>query len=229
MTGLDRDTGHLAFTQKQTRALGLPCVFREGDALALPFPEKSFDLCYSYTVVEHLPRAPFLAEQRRVLRPGGRCAVLSVRSRLGIARPNGADAEERDLLERAWRGTERLPDARPLGAYELADERELPRALEEAGFHSVRAAVLSVMDYAPDSADTPPERAVEQIETDRLHAHMSARKARGMCPDGLTPAEDARLHALIDARFDARLARFRAGEREWDLSSSTVFAVSGLR
>src|SRR3954447_18033463 len=49
----------------------------DGDALALPYPEGSFDAAVStqvYEYVSDIPRA--LSELRRVLRPGGRALVL---------------------------------------------------------------------------------------------------------------------------------------------------------
>ena len=48
-----------------------------GDAKALELEDASFDTVYSNTILHHIPDpAPFLAEARRVLRPGG---VLLVR------------------------------------------------------------------------------------------------------------------------------------------------------
>jgi protein-L-isoaspartate O-methyltransferase len=47
-----------------------------GDALALPFEDKSFDAVYTAMVLGEIPdRVGALAEQRRVLRPGGRVVV----------------------------------------------------------------------------------------------------------------------------------------------------------
>ncbi len=51
-------------------------VFTVGDATALPFPDSSFDIVFSFAVIHHIPskdmRKQFIAEAFRVLRPGGK-------------------------------------------------------------------------------------------------------------------------------------------------------------
>lgn len=64
--GLDLSAGMLA----RARARGLPVV--QGSATALPYPDASFDVVYSFKVLAHVAdiRAA-LAEMARVTRPGG--------------------------------------------------------------------------------------------------------------------------------------------------------------
>jgi SAM-dependent methyltransferase len=50
--------------------------FEEGSAEALPFPENSFDAAYTVTVLEECNAAMALAELVRVVKPGGRAAVI---------------------------------------------------------------------------------------------------------------------------------------------------------
>jgi len=47
--------------------LPLPCTYHQGDALAVPFPEKSFYLAFSNSVIEHVPdQAKFASEMLRL-------------------------------------------------------------------------------------------------------------------------------------------------------------------
>ena len=52
--------------------------FQVADALAMPFPDASFDLVWSLEVAEHFPdRQKWLEECYRVLKPGGRLLVAT--------------------------------------------------------------------------------------------------------------------------------------------------------
>eukprot|EP00741_Cyanophora_paradoxa_P006350 tig00000980_g6155.t1 len=52
------------------------CEFEVGDALALPYPDASFDLVWSMEAGEHIQdKARWLSEMARVLKPGGLLAV----------------------------------------------------------------------------------------------------------------------------------------------------------
>jgi ubiquinone/menaquinone biosynthesis C-methylase UbiE len=51
--------------------------FREGSAEALPFPDDSFDVTMSMTVIEEVDARQMLTEMVRVTKPGGRVAVIA--------------------------------------------------------------------------------------------------------------------------------------------------------
>ena len=52
--------------------------FQQADALALPYPDESFDFVFSSQVIEYIaPTRQFLAEIARVLRPNGFCLVTT--------------------------------------------------------------------------------------------------------------------------------------------------------
>ena len=53
--------------------------FRQGSALALPFPDARFDLAWSQNVAMNIQDRPrYYAEMRRVLKPAGRLAIQDV-------------------------------------------------------------------------------------------------------------------------------------------------------
>ena len=136
VTGLDFSERMLERAQKKGPAL----KWVEGDLLALPFADGSFDAAtvgFGVRNVDDLARG--LAELRRVLRPGGKLAILE------ITQPRGALAP----FYRLWfdRVVPVLGRVLPGGSaytYLPASVRRFPgpdeliRVLEGAGFSGVR-------------------------------------------------------------------------------------------
>ncbi|MDT0447335.1 MULTISPECIES: class I SAM-dependent methyltransferase [unclassified Streptomyces] len=84
VVALDRDRDEVRTTAGWLAAMreageapaGSAAAAVEGDALALPFPDHTFDALIVSEVMEHIPDDKgLLAEAVRVLRPGGRIAV----------------------------------------------------------------------------------------------------------------------------------------------------------
>jgi ubiquinone/menaquinone biosynthesis C-methylase UbiE len=65
----------MALSQKEGRADTIE--FREGSAEALPFPDNSFDVTMSVTVIEEVDANQMLTEMIRVTKPGGRVAIIA--------------------------------------------------------------------------------------------------------------------------------------------------------
>ncbi len=76
LAGIDLADAQIATAREHLAALGARCDLRVGDATKLPWPDGSFDHVYMMWFLEHVedPR-PFLAEARRVLRPGGTITI----------------------------------------------------------------------------------------------------------------------------------------------------------
>jgi demethylmenaquinone methyltransferase/2-methoxy-6-polyprenyl-1,4-benzoquinol methylase len=83
VAGIDISPGMLAVANRKLEAAkpATPIDLRVGDARALPYPDDSFDAAYTSFTLELFPAEDIptvLAEVRRVLRPGGRLAVVSM-------------------------------------------------------------------------------------------------------------------------------------------------------
>jgi ubiquinone/menaquinone biosynthesis C-methylase UbiE len=64
-------------TRKRLELAGLAADVQEADAEALPYPDASFDFVWSWGVIHHSESTDrVIAEIARVLRPGGRLALM---------------------------------------------------------------------------------------------------------------------------------------------------------
>ncbi len=139
VTGLDVNAGML----EVARRLAPDLAWQQGDAGALPFPDRRFDRVVSQFGLMFFPDpAAAIREALRVLRPGGRLA-FAVWSSLSS---NPAYADEVELLEqyagRAAADAVRAPFA-------LGESRELAELFRAAGATSVAVATDRAMARFP--------------------------------------------------------------------------------
>lgn len=114
--------------------------FVQADAHALPFPDNTFDLVYARYVLEHVADpAAVVAGMRRVLRRGGRVAVMENDVSLVRLDPPCPAFDE------VWASFAELQ--RALGGDGLIGRR-LFRLLQRAGFREVELSVQPEMHWA---------------------------------------------------------------------------------
>ena len=117
----------------------------EGDALALPYPDGTFDAAVSTQVYEYVADVPAaLAELRRVVRAGGRALILDT-----------------DWDSVVWHAADRDRHRRIMAAWDehLADPHlpcTLPGHLRRAGFRVTRRSLIPLFNaaYEPDTYST---------------------------------------------------------------------------
>lgn len=142
--GVDLSEGMLALARE--RVPGAEFVL--ADAEELPFEDASFDAAVGGFIVNHLPHPERgAAELARVVRPGGRVA-LSMWDRPERARILGLMSDAVREANLPW------PPGLPPGpdAWRFADDGELARLLEGAGFEEVRVEAIA-FELEIESAD----------------------------------------------------------------------------
>jgi ubiquinone/menaquinone biosynthesis C-methylase UbiE len=79
LSGVDIEPRQLEFARGHLQRSGVEATLLEADALALPFPDESFDHVWMMWFLEHLPDPPAaLREARRVLARSGRITAIEV-------------------------------------------------------------------------------------------------------------------------------------------------------
>jgi demethylmenaquinone methyltransferase/2-methoxy-6-polyprenyl-1,4-benzoquinol methylase len=140
VTGLDFSPRMLERARKKSETV----TWIEGDLLALPFDEGSFDAAtvgFGVRNVADLEAA--LAELHRVLRPGGRLAILEITQPRGGLRPFFSLWFERivPLLGKILPGGKAYTDL-PASVRRFPGAEELAALLEQRGFEQVRFRLL---------------------------------------------------------------------------------------
>jgi SAM-dependent methyltransferase len=128
------------------RGLADRVSFDHGDALALPYPDGSYDAAWAFESLIHMDRPAALREIRRVLKPGARLVVADL---LLVGELTGEDqVAVRDGLAR-------------MSASPMLTELEYRALVAEAGFELVE--LLDVSDHTRKT----PRRMVEAVHARR--------------------------------------------------------------
>ncbi|HEX5079755.1 MAG TPA: class I SAM-dependent methyltransferase [Geminicoccaceae bacterium] len=181
VTGIDLTAEFCDVAQHLTQALGMDdrVDFKQGDALAMPFADASFDGAYSINVAMNIrDKAGFYAEIHRVLRPGGWLALAEL-----AQGPNGSPAYP-------------TPWARTEESSFLATPAQTRAGLEAAGFTvtRLRETTEQALAYGAraramvERGEKPPQRIIQLIHGD-LAREIMANVARGVAEGRLVPIE----------------------------------------
>lgn len=226
ITELDRDTTFITFAKAHAPSID----FIEGNALHLPFPDNSMDVTISYTVMEHIEPTAFLAEQMRVLRPGGICIVMSVRpSRIHKQAP--CAAEDTHFTMEIYARMEPYFQA-SLQTYGVCqypqNEQQMPFLLQKAGFHSVSIDYLTI-HMTPDDPQYDAETAHAMIHAARQNDLDGIAYMPHIAPGVVSEAEMDEMRRLINEKYDKRLALYTAGLPQWGTSVCLTMLLRGVK
>ena len=260
VTGLDYSEAMIRIADRRRRrdATRDRVSFVRGDAMALPFPDGSYDAVTGHSFLYLVPSAErVLAEVRRVLRPGSRCAFLEPRSvadwpLLPRSITSQAATNPRFVSSIAlWRLVSRRygrwDEGRFRSVFEAAglEPVEARPALEGLGYHLVgkKPLLRSVRDVDWDSW-TPKDRATLLfVVDDRQQRILLIEKKRGLgagkvnAPGGRRePGETIRACAIREVEEELRVTPTgveEVGELAFQFQDgyalhATVFRADGL-
>jgi ubiquinone/menaquinone biosynthesis C-methylase UbiE len=181
VTGIDLTAEFCDVARHLTQMLGLEdrVAFEQGDALAMPFADASFDGAYSMNVSMNIAdKAGFYKEIHRVLRPGAWLVLIEI-----AQGPNGS-------LDYP------TPWAQTAESSFLVTPSETCEGLEASGFTDLKSRDTAKESLAfgarsramVERGEKPPYRAVQLIHGD-LAAEVIANSTRGIVEARIIPIE----------------------------------------
>ena len=143
VVGLDLNAGMLAVARALPPVMGAPIDWREGDALAMPLPDATFDVVLCQQGLQQFPdRLAALREIRRVLRRSGRFAA-------GVWGPLAGTPGMAALVAALARHVGETAAGNRRAPFALADAGELRRLVETAGFRDVAIRTVAITGRFP--------------------------------------------------------------------------------
>ena len=181
VTGIDLTAEFCEVARHLTQMLGLEdrVAFEQGDALAMPFADASFDGAYSMNVSMNIAdKAGFYREIHRVLRPGAWLVLIEIaqgpNGSLDYPTPWAQTAESSFLVTPSETGE-------VLEASGFTDLKSRDTAKESLAFGARSSAMV-------ERGEKPPYRAVQLIHGD-LAAEAIANSSRGVAEARIIPIE----------------------------------------
>lgn len=222
--GIDRDKDFIDFAEAQAPDI----CFLEDDAVRLSFDAESFDVTIYNTVAEHVEPKKFFEEQRRVLKPGGVCLVLSSRCGINIMAPciSEISAFEKEIWKRTQERCAEVDREYGVCAYPMS-EAEYPKCMEAHGFRSVTTDYLTI-NLTPDNPTNSAEEAHAMIRAQLQIALDGIDRLGHIASDLVSKDEISEMNRLANARYDKRLALYDAGVKQWDTSVSVTMVLRGI-
>lgn len=229
ITGLDMDSNFINYCIEQAKLMNLDNVkYDIGDALSLPYADNSFDVCTSYTVIEHVSNREFLQEQFRVCKPNGYVSIMNVRPELAlISKSNDQSQREIELITKIGSNTKESKKEMNVGCYFDAPEN-IMRLFEEIGFRKIQIDVISHVTCIDDYRNTN-EFKKQIVESERSSIIEFINIGINMKSDILTRDEKLELLVLVNNRFDSRLRMIDNGDNHWDFSISPMIIITGCK
>lgn len=233
--GLDLDETFIRYARELADNEGLPIEFVTGDALSLPFEDRSFDLVVSHTFFTIVPDPKkAMEEMKRVVRPGGMIASVTPMNFFPSLYDGGCYPEDcawnrelEQLLNKVYLAYNRIDPVATRTAG--LKPRDVPRFFVGQGLKKVSAYPLGAVMSLSNAALSPEDKGrylelYEVSEIKKLDAYMRLPEMRDMVGEN----EAERLRRLIREKCD--WYRERLDENAvWAWQGDLRVLITGIR
>ena len=223
ITGLDLDTAFIRFARENEKGV----AFIEGDATRLPFEDETFDVTISNTVSEHIEPNAFFGEQKRILKKGGVCLVLSARK--GYRQKSEFEGKTEFEVD-FWQRVSQFDDSMErfnVGKYGM-NEQTLPKTMEAFEFQRVSTA-YAVSNLTPDNECISKDMAIAMINASRHNDLDAIQSVSDTMPERVTREEIDKMTLLTNRKYDLRIQKYLSGEKEWDTTVSITMITRAIK
>ncbi|MFE6871234.1 methyltransferase domain-containing protein [Kitasatospora sp. NPDC057692] len=175
--GLEPHPGLRAVAEQRAAEAGSRARYLDGDALALPLPDADLDAVRCERVLQHLADpARAVAEMARVLRPGGRAALLDTDWSTFLIHP--ASPAIRSALATVVQDAAATPDAgRRLAEWSADAGLAVDATASEVLLHDHRSVTWPLVQMIGGEAVT--RGLITEAQRDRLYEELAAAAERG--------------------------------------------------
>ncbi|MCC9306270.1 methyltransferase domain-containing protein [Kitasatospora sp. RB6PN24] len=175
--GVEPHPGLRAVAEQRATEAGSPVRFLAGDALALPLPDAELDVVWCERVLQHLTDpARAVTEMARVLRPGGRIALLDTDWATFVMHP--AAPEVRPALATVTQATAATPDAgRRLAGWLAGAGLTVDTVGADVLLHDPRSVTWPIVQGLGSAAVA--RKLITEEQRDLLYADLTAAAAQG--------------------------------------------------
>ena len=220
--GVDLDSNHIEFAKNMADKLSLEINYSVADATKLPFNDNEFDLIISHTVVEHLPFADFISEQKRLLKDGGKVVFICVDPKRKHV--NDFDYNENEISQ-VYNSLNFESSKHTVGQYSQTPKEYL-KLLNDYNFKKPKVNFAEIMFYFPYLCETS-EEGVAQIKNQEISEIVNAKFSLSLASNGKD--YETQLLSLIHDKFNKRMELYLKGENVYDYESTAINVFSAVK
>lgn len=108
------------------------------------------------------------------------------------------------------------------------NEAQLPAAMAQYGFKDISTG-YALIDLTPDAPKYSAAMAQTMINAERFSVLDSISSVQYKIPQYFTQEDFDNMNRLTNAKYDARLAQYSRGEKQWDTAVSVTLTVRGIK